>query len=97
MATVIAVTSPLQYLFQVGLIELLRNLFETVYVPVAVRDELRVGRSLGFDVPDPADHSWISIRPTTACASARAFRSRARRACGALPGPRARRRSRTAR
>jgi len=50
MATVIADTSPLQYLFQVGLVELLRDLFGTVHVPVAVRDELQVGRCLGFDV-----------------------------------------------
>ena len=65
MATVIADTSPLQYLFQVGLIELLRDLFGTVYVPVAVRDELQVGRSLGFHVPDPAGQSWMLVRPTT--------------------------------
>jgi predicted nucleic acid-binding protein len=64
MATVIADTSPLQYLFQVGLVELLRDLFGRVHVPVAVRDELQVGRSLGFDVPDPADHPWMSVRPT---------------------------------
>jgi len=64
MATVVADTSPLQYLFQVGLIELLRDLFGMVQVPVAVRNELQVGRSLGFDVPDPADHPWMSVRPT---------------------------------
>jgi len=70
MATVIADTSPLQYLFQVGLIDLLRELFETVHVPLAVRDELQVGRSLGFDVPDPADREscrWpaSSVRSAT--------------------------------
>ena len=35
MATGIANTSPLQYLFQVGLVEVLRDLFGTVHVPVA--------------------------------------------------------------
>src|SRR5688572_30523257 len=65
MATVIADTSPLQYLFQVGLVDLLQDLFETVHVPEAVRDELQVGRSLGFHVPDPADYSWMSVRSTT--------------------------------
>jgi hypothetical protein len=65
MATVIADTSPLQYLFQVGLVELLQDLFETVHVPEAVRDELQVGRSLGFDVPDPADYAWMTVRSTT--------------------------------
>jgi predicted nucleic acid-binding protein len=65
MAIVIADTSPLQYLFQVGLFDLLQQLFETVHVPEAVRDELRVGRSLGFDVPDPTSYSWISVRSAT--------------------------------
>ena len=64
MAIVIADTSPLQYLFQVGLIDLLEGLFAAVQVPEAVRDELRVGRSLGFDVPDPAEFPWMLVRPT---------------------------------
>lgn len=62
MRIVIADTSPLQYLFQVGLIELLRGLFGTVQVPDVVRDELRVGRRLGFDVPDPDEFPWMMIR-----------------------------------
>jgi uncharacterized protein len=69
MATVIADTSPLQYLFQVGLVELLPKLFGTVLVPAAVRDELLVGRSLGFHVPDPADYSWVSVRSTARAAA----------------------------
>jgi predicted nucleic acid-binding protein len=69
MAVVIADTSPLQYLFQVGLIELLQQLFGAVQIPVAVRDELLVGRSLGFDVPDPAMFPWMSIRATPAARS----------------------------
>ena len=40
MAIVIADTSPLQHLFQVGLLDLLQRLFGTVQVPEAVRDEL---------------------------------------------------------
>lgn len=43
----------------------MRDLFGVVHVPVTVRDELQVGRSLGFNVPDPADHPWMSVRPTT--------------------------------
>jgi predicted nucleic acid-binding protein len=65
MPPVIADTSPLQYLFQVGYFDLLPRLFETVQVPDAVRDELHVGRALGFDVPDPASYPWISIHSTT--------------------------------
>lgn len=65
MATVVSDTSPLQYLFQLGLLDLLRELYGTVLVPEAVRDELLVGRPLGVAVPDPADFSWIIIRGTT--------------------------------
>ena len=50
MATVIADTSPLQYLFQLGLLDVLHELYGNVLVPEAVRDELLVGRSLGIDV-----------------------------------------------
>lgn len=65
MAIIIADTSPLQYLFQLGLLDLLRELYGAVMVPEDVRDELLVGRSLGVDVPDPADFAWITLRPTT--------------------------------
>jgi hypothetical protein len=65
MAIVIADTSPLQYLFQIGLLDVLRELYGNVLVPEAVRDELLVGRSLGLDVPDPADFPWITLRSTT--------------------------------
>ena len=65
MAIVIADTSPLQYLFQVGLLDLLQRLFGTVQVPEAVRDELQIGRSLGFNVPDLAILPWMLIRSTT--------------------------------
>jgi len=62
MAIVIADTSPLQYLFQVGQLALLEQLFQAIQVPEAVRDELEVGRRLGFAVPSPAAYSWMAIR-----------------------------------
>jgi hypothetical protein len=65
MAIVIVDTSPLQYLFQVGLLDLQRGLFGTVQVPEAVRDELQVGQSLGFNVPDPSMFPWMLVRSTT--------------------------------
>ncbi|HEX4422007.1 MAG TPA: DUF3368 domain-containing protein [Kofleriaceae bacterium] len=65
MAIVIADTSPLQYLFQLGILDILRELYGTVLVPDAVRDELRVGRLLGIDVPDPASFPWMTIRSTS--------------------------------
>lgn len=69
MAIVIADTSPLQYLFQLGLLDVLHELYGNVLVPEAVRDELLVGRSLGIDVPDPDDFPWITLRSTTTHAS----------------------------
>lgn len=65
MAIVIVDTSPLQYLFQLGLLDLLRELYGTVLIPEAVRDELLVGRSRGVNVPDPTGLLWITLRPTT--------------------------------
>jgi predicted nucleic acid-binding protein len=44
-AIVIADTSPLQYLFQIERLDVLRRLFGVVQVPEAVADELRVGRA----------------------------------------------------
>lgn len=38
------------------------GLFGTVQIPDVVREELRVGRELGFEVPDPAEFSWMMIR-----------------------------------
>jgi predicted nucleic acid-binding protein len=36
-----------------------------VWIPPAVDAELAVGRSLGLDLPDPADWNWLTIRPLT--------------------------------
>ncbi|CAN5799671.1 DUF3368 domain-containing protein [soil metagenome] len=65
MTLVIADTSPLQYLHQAGVIDLLPSLFTTVQVPAAVCDELQIGRERGFDVPDPNAFPWMQIRATT--------------------------------
>src|SRR5262249_46428132 len=58
---VIADTSPLQYLFQVGLIELLPSLYGQITIPEAVDRELAEGRARGVSVPDPAAYSWIVL------------------------------------
>lgn len=59
---VIANTSPLLYLHQVGHLDLLRVLYRLLIVPPAVRAELDAGVKAGIAVPDLAALSWIEIR-----------------------------------
>jgi predicted nucleic acid-binding protein len=60
-------TSPLQYLHQLGLLDILRKLTGNVIMPPAVVGELQAGRSKGASVPDPAALAWVTIRiPTSA-------------------------------
>lgn len=65
MAEVICNTSPMQYLHQVGLLTILPALVGPVMIPPAVDAELATGRSLGLDLPDPAQLVWLTIRPLT--------------------------------
>jgi predicted nucleic acid-binding protein len=55
---VVADTDPLHYLVLIGDIALLPQLFETVFVPEAVRDELTPART------PPAIRDWLATRPT---------------------------------
>jgi len=50
---VICNTSPLQYLHQIGQLELLPRLVSRVVVPTAVAKELAEGRRRGLDLPVP--------------------------------------------
>jgi uncharacterized protein len=54
-------TSPLQYLHQCGLIDLLPKLYKEILVPPAVVQELAAGRALGFDLPDPTALPWMCV------------------------------------
>ena len=49
---VVCNTSPLLYLHQVGRLDLLRDLYGRVQIPMAVRTELQAGAELGVSVPD---------------------------------------------
>jgi predicted nucleic acid-binding protein len=67
---IISNTSPLQYLFQLGMLHILPALAHQVIIPPAVVDELRVGRESGVNLPDPADVDWLVIRrPASASAT----------------------------
>jgi hypothetical protein len=59
---VISNTSPIQYLFQIGLLDLLFSLYEEVTVPEAVNSELVEGRSHGVDLPDADVLSQFNVR-----------------------------------
>jgi hypothetical protein len=53
--------SPLLYLYRIGAIPWLPELFEEVWIPDAVKNELQAGRSKGYDVPNPSDYTWLKI------------------------------------
>jgi hypothetical protein len=55
-------TSPLQYLYQLDLLELLPRLAMRVTVPQSVVDELEAGRALGHDLPEVASLPWVMVR-----------------------------------
>jgi len=61
MPEVISDTSPLQYLYQVDLLDILATLYGHIIIPQAVAAELGQGRSLGIGLPDPSVLPWITI------------------------------------
>jgi len=62
MPEVIANTSPIQYLFQLGLLDLLPELYGEVFVPEGVVRELRSGVDRGVSLPDLDSLSWLRLR-----------------------------------
>jgi len=54
-------TSPLLYLYRIGALDWLPELFGEVWTPKAVRDELGEGRRRGYDVPDPSVYDWLRL------------------------------------
>ena len=66
MPEVVSNTSPLQYLHQLGLLDLLPRLVGRVTVPQAVVDELEAGRALGHDLPDVTSLAWVTVRTPAA-------------------------------
>lgn len=62
MPEVISDTSSLQYLHQLGLLNLLPRLVGRVIIPQAVFDELEAGRALGHDLPDITSLAWLDVR-----------------------------------
>jgi hypothetical protein len=54
-------TSPMLYLYRIGGIEWLPQLFSEVWIPEAIKNELQTGRSKGYDSPNPTDYSWLNV------------------------------------
>jgi predicted nucleic acid-binding protein len=65
MPKVIADTSPIQYLYQTNLLDLLPQLYGTVIVPQAVANELAAGTALQISLPNLTSLSWLKIKTTT--------------------------------
>ena len=70
MPEVICNTSPLQYLHQLGQLNVMKSLAGHLTVPPAVVAELAEGRARGVDLPDLSRLDWISVRsPLSSAAS----------------------------
>lgn len=61
MPNVITNTSPIQYLYQTSLLDLLPKLYGEVILPEGVAVELTEGRNLGVAVPNTQDYSWFRL------------------------------------
>lgn len=62
MADAISNTSPIQYLHQLGRLDLLPKFLGRVVLPPAVAGELAIGRQRGVALPDPAALAWVKFR-----------------------------------
>ncbi len=62
MPEVICNTSPIQYLYQLGLLHVLPALATQVIVPPAVAEEVAIGRAAGVSLPDLAVLEWVTVR-----------------------------------
>ncbi len=61
MPEAISNTSPLLYLYRIGVLNWLPKLFGEIWTPGAVVLELKEGQRRGYDVPNPGDYSWLRV------------------------------------
>jgi predicted nucleic acid-binding protein len=55
-------TSPIQYLHQLELLHVLPKLAKQIFVPSAVVEEIKIGHSLGVNLPKLEEVDWINVR-----------------------------------
>jgi predicted nucleic acid-binding protein len=68
-------TSVIQYLFQVGLLDLLFTLYQEIGIPAAVANELAEGRVHGIDLPDAESMARFKVLPVSAQPSIQSLKS----------------------
>jgi predicted nucleic acid-binding protein len=61
MAEAITNTSPLLYLYRAGVVDWLPQLFDEIWTPNAVVEELKEGQRRGYDVPLAANYDWLVL------------------------------------
>jgi predicted nucleic acid-binding protein len=61
MPQAISNTSPLLYLYRIDRLTWLQQLFEEIWIPEAVVQELNEGARSGFDVPDVEEYDRFKI------------------------------------
>jgi len=62
LAEAICDTTPIQYLYQLGLLDLLREFFGRITLPEAVAAELAEGRRIGVALPQADNLEWVDVR-----------------------------------
>lgn len=63
---VISNTSPIFYLYRLGYLELMEQLYGEIVIPNGVVEELNEGGKTGEDVPDIKRYKWIKVRHISA-------------------------------
>ena len=51
--------SPIIYLYRIGALDWLPKLFDEIWMPTVVLEDLLEARFIGFDVPSPFDLPWV--------------------------------------
>jgi predicted nucleic acid-binding protein len=62
MANAVCSVSPIIYLYRIGALEWLPKLFDEIWMPSVVLEDLLEGRFIGYNVPSPFDLTWIDYR-----------------------------------
>jgi predicted nucleic acid-binding protein len=59
---VICDTSPIQYLYQLEQLHIIPKLANQVFIPSAVVEEIKIGHSLGVNLPKLEELEWVTVR-----------------------------------